>query len=135
MTSTASPSKELDARVKLLMTSNPIPFEPRYSRKVPHSPGLYAIFRKDTGECLHAGQAKDLWNRLFVQHYKGGGKGAGSDLIQKVQTHGCARDRASSQDWIRVHCLIQWLEEPDREIRHWAEHRLLSRLRPIWSGP
>jgi hypothetical protein len=124
-------SKQLDEVIESLLLRNPLDFE-QTKKDAPTSPGLYAIFCIGTEKCLHAGKSKNLRHRLLVQHYSGGGIGAGSDIVQKIQSNGLAEDRASAQKWIQSNCLFRWIEEPDHETRHWAEHRLLSYLRPVW---
>jgi len=106
--------------------------------RLPVERGLYLISRRDgpPGEYLHAGQtsnAKDgLRSRVWSQHFTQGGDRARSDLIQKVIDRGYANNRTDSQDWIRAHCVVQWLVEEDSDARCWLEHYVLAVLRPIW---
>jgi hypothetical protein len=126
----------LDEIVQRLMSQEAVAFDPSNRDVVPTSHGLYAI-HTTKGVCLHAGwtRSKTLQHRLFTQHYAGGGKGAGSDLVQKIQSKNVTDSKTSAQKWIRANCVFRWLEVPERVTRHWAEHRLLSFLRPIWCVP
>jgi hypothetical protein len=130
------PVAQLDEIVQLLMSREAVAFDPSKRNDVPTCHGLYAIHTAK-GVCLHAGKTRsaNLRHRLFTQHYAGGGKGAGSDLVQKVQSKNVTDSKPSAQKWIRTNCVFRWLEVPDSVTRHWAEHRLLSYLRPIWCVP
>jgi hypothetical protein len=88
---------ELDIIIGRLLASPTIRLE--RAALVPASPGLYAIYTT-TGECLYAGQSANLRNRLLRDHFAGGGKSAGSDLIQQVQDRGRAVDRASARGFM-----------------------------------
>jgi hypothetical protein len=127
---------QLDEIVRLLRSKDALAFDPSKRNDVPIAHGLYAIYTIK-GVCLHAGRTatKNLQHRLFTQHYAGGGIGAGSDLVQKIQTQKVAADKTSAQTWIRTNCIIRWVEVSDPVMRHWAELRLLSCLRPIWCVP
>jgi hypothetical protein len=72
------------------------------------------------------------YKRVWAQHFTGGGNDAGSDLVQKVIDKGKADSKANAQAWIRANCFVQWLTEEDADLRCWAEHYMLSVLRPIW---
>lgn len=69
-------ARTLDDEIVRLMLEKLIPFEPQYEELVSASPGLYAIFNRTGERCFHAGQSSNLRDRLFTQHYRGGGKGA-----------------------------------------------------------
>ena len=121
-----------------LLAAPAFAFDDSLRLRLPIKPGLYVIARKDVpkGEYLHAGQSpkakEGLRSRVWSQHFTGGGDSAGSDLVQKVIDKGQADGRAASQAWIRANCLVQWLVEEDKDLRCWAEHYMLSVLRPIW---
>lgn len=106
--------------------------------RLPTGKGLYLIARKNgpRGEYLHAGQSpkakEGLHSRVWSQHFTQGGSRARSDLVQKVVDQGYARDKKAAQAWIRENCLVQWLVEEDQDLRCWAEHYMLSVVRPIW---
>lgn len=130
--------EQLDCIVRELTSQNSIKLHPRHRGQVPDAYGLYAIYTNQ-GVCLHAGrttsQNSNLQKRIFDQHYAGGGKGAGSDLVQKVQSNCFAPDRRQAQVWIAENCVVRFVVVADPVTRHWAEHRLLSHLRPIWCIP
>ena len=127
---------QLDEIVRRLISKETVAFDPSNREGVPIAHGLYAIYTTK-GVCLHAGrtQSANLQHRLFTQHYAGGGAAAGSDLVQKIQSRKVAANKASAQAWIRTNCVFKWVEVPNPVMRHWAEHRLLSFLRPIWCVP
>ncbi len=127
------------------------PFDDNLKSRLPVEHGLYVIARKDESgqyEYLHAGRTKTgamgLRRRIWDDHFWGGGKGAESDFVDKVikklyrqlgipqgsTTNRQYRD--SAQKWIRENCFVQWTAEQDSDLRCWAEHYILSILRPIW---
>ena len=121
-----------------LLAAPAVDFDGNLRSRLPVSPGLYLIARKNAplGEYLHAGQTprarKGLRSRVWEQHFTGGGKGASSDLVQKVIDKGEADSKANAQAWIRANCVVQWLAEPDEDLRCWTEHYVLSMVRPKW---
>ena len=80
---------ENEVFLRSLVSAPLFPFDDNLKLKLPKEPGLYAISRRDArvGEYLHVGKnaSAGLRTRIWDQHYKSGGKGANSDLIQKVQ--------------------------------------------------
>jgi hypothetical protein len=121
----AAPAFEFNAELKL---------------RLPVEQGLYLIRQKNgpAGLYLRAGKTKNaklgLRSRVWVQHYGGGGKGAGSDLLQKVIDKGKAVGREDAKAWIRANCVVQWIVEPDEALRGWTEHYILSIVRPAWGS-
>jgi hypothetical protein len=126
----------LDEIVGRLIAQTPMAFTLSNEKNVPTLHGIYAIYTKSRA-CLHAGRTRttSLRNRLFAQHFRGGGKGAGSDLVQKIQSRGYANDKLNAQAWIEQNCLVRFIVVADPLARHWAELRLLSHLRPLWCVP
>jgi hypothetical protein len=142
---------ECDGILKELLAAPAFPFDDELPSRLPTQHGLYTIKGK-TGsgphEFLHAGRSKTvpdgLRDRIWSQHFCGGGKGAGSDLVDKVvkkqfQQLGIPQDsitnrktRPVAQSWMRENCQVQWLVLEDAESRCWAEHYVLAVLRPIW---
>lgn len=82
--------------------------------------------------------------RIWDDHFWGGGKGAESDFVDKVIKRqymqlgipqGSTTNRQYkdiAQKWIRENYFVQWTVEQDSDLRCWAEHYILSILRPIW---
>ena len=123
------PLGELDRLVDELMAESAIRFTgPDGADGVPAVSGVYAV-KTDAGNWVHVGMSQNLCERM-KQHWRGGGKGAGGDLIQKVQDGDCANDRPSAQDWMARHCELRWIPVPDSETRWALEHRLKSVLQP-----
>jgi hypothetical protein len=127
---------ECENILQRLLSAPPSAFDESLESKLPTRQGIYAISRKNAppGQYLHVGRTKTagLHGRILRQHLRGGGKGAESDLLQKVQDQRFATDRDGAGRWIREKCLVQWVVEEDAGLRTWAEHYVLSVLRPIW---
>lgn len=141
---------ECAARLDRLLLSPVFPFDDSLKSRLPEEHGLYVITRKNESgqvEYLHAGRSHKapagLRDRVWNQHFWGGGKGAGSDLVQKVIDNlhaelgilngpASRETRGKAQEWIRNNCLVQWVVEENPDLRCWAEHYMLSILRPIW---
>jgi hypothetical protein len=121
--------------LKKLLERPALPFDKRFELHVPDEPGIYGIRRKG-GKFLHAGVSHKagLRKRLFSQHLNGGGKGAASDFVQKVQDRGMASNRRDAKLWIRQNCVIYCLPESDKSARTWAEHHMLAELQPLWGS-
>jgi hypothetical protein len=115
-------------------------FDETLRSSIPISPGLYAISKVNAlpGDYLHAGRTghgkRGLRGRVWDQHFGGGGRGAESDLVQKVQDFGFAQGRERAKAWIQLNCMVQWVVVEDEDTRKWAEHFLLSVLQPLWGS-
>lgn len=122
------------------------PFDDNIKSHLPTKHGLYVIMQKNGSgpvKYLHVGRShmasEGLRSRVWDQHFWGGGKGAGSDLVDKVAKRqlglpeGANREnRPKAQAWLSENCLVQWIIVEDDDLRCWAEHYALSILRPIW---
>lgn len=123
------------AILERLLAAQQFAFDDSLKSQLPLKQGLYAIGQKngDHVESLHAGQSrkadKGLRSRVWEQHFT---QGAGSDLVQKVRDNQKAVTRENAKEWIRKNCFVQWVVEEDGDLRCWAEHYILSVLRPIW---
>jgi hypothetical protein len=123
-----------------LLAAPAFEFDCSLELRLPAEQGLYLIAQRQGPRSLylHAGKTRNaklgLRSRVWIQHYNGGGKGAGSDLLQKVIDNGQATGRTDAKAWIRANCLVQWAVEEDEVLRGWTEHYLLSVLRPIWGS-
>ena len=102
---------------------------------LPDRPGIYVITTTD-GEILRAGRTdkQTLRGRIYRNHLMGNQKG---NLRSQLVGAGICPDIDQAKDWIRQHCLVQWLEKTHLDglgvdIR-WAEHFLLAVLRPTFS--
>jgi hypothetical protein len=122
--------------------------------QIPPTLGVYAIYLiKDVslssgeiaGRCLHAGASgiprgnrparPDGLRGRLTEHFGGGGQGAGSDLVEKVQKRGFATNRTDAQMWISNNCSVRWLSGSyDDAFVRWAEHRLFSVVQPLWGA-
>jgi hypothetical protein len=125
------------AILQRLLAAPAYSFDDRLRSQLPAQHGLYVIAQKNSPQCqyLHAGESPraGLRERIWTQHYCGGdAKRGSSDLIQKVMdNHRLGRPDAKL--WVRENCIVQWLVlEDDDVLRCWAEHYMLSLLRPIW---
>jgi hypothetical protein len=121
-----------------LLSAPAFPFDINLKSRLPVQHGVYVISRRN-GTCLeylHAGRSNNasggLRSRIWAQHVTGGGDRARSDLVQKVIDRGLAVDRLSAQAWIKTNCFVQWAVEENDDLRCWAEHYILSVLRPSW---
>jgi hypothetical protein len=85
--------REITERLK---SQKPVRLDPKNRKEIPASPGVYGGFYSPTGECLHVGKSDtSLQRRICDDHFSGGGKGAGSDCVQKLQDHGYASNRSA----------------------------------------
>lgn len=130
--------KQCGAVLENLLAAPALALEKALEKKLPNAQGLYAIARNGApdGEYLHAGKTRSagLRARIWTQHCNGGGKGAGSDLLQKVIDRGHATNRQQARIWIEQNCTVQWIILEDNTLRGWAEHYVVSVLQPIWGA-
>ncbi|WP_338835352.1 hypothetical protein [Neomoorella thermoacetica] len=97
----------------------------------PEQSGIYAFFLKNAnpGEFLRAGRADNLRQRIYQNHLMGNqSDNLRSQLVKDGQ---CADHEAKK--WIRENCMVQYLVVKNKEERKWAEHSILSVLRPKYS--
>jgi hypothetical protein len=109
---------------------------------LPLKHGIYSIADRAgerEGEYLHAGQSrtasKGLYSRVWDQHYcSGDANRPSSDFVQKVmKRQQLARPEAKL--WISNNCIVRWVVldgDAESNLRCWAEHYMLSILRPKW---
>jgi hypothetical protein len=99
--------------------------------KLPEEPGLYAISKKGAppGEFLRAGRTDDggLRQRVYQNHLMGSQKG---NLRQQLIGSGVCQDLNEAKSWILANCDVQFMVVTDDATRQWAEHFMLSVLRP-----
>jgi len=149
------PVDELDKALAALLAARTVPFADLRLNwgQIPSTPGLYAIYLGTdlapsqglvADRCLHAGASgipkngrKPRRNALQArvkEHYSAGGKGAGSDLVEKVKVN-LEMDKKSAQLWISKNCYARWLSGSyEVEFIRWTEHRLLSVMQPLWGA-
>ena len=66
----------------------------------------------------------DLIDKVVKKEHKDLGIQAGSTTNRQT--------RRIAQTWIGNNCIVQWLIVDDPQLRCWAEHYMLSILRPVW---
>jgi hypothetical protein len=126
---------ESDVLLKQLLDAPCYKFDDDLEKKIPIKHGIYAISKcgSEAGEYLHAGISKKgangLKGRVWEQHYKVGG--SSGDLVEKVKNKE-SKSAAAAREWIKLNCQVQYITVEDAIIRGWAEHYVLSVLRPIW---
>jgi len=133
-------SRKVEHEVLLgkLIAAKPARFDDALPTTLPKSHGLYAIslIGAADGEYLHVGKTRDgrsgLLGRTWEQHYKTGG--SAGDLVEKVKARGHGADKGQAQEYIRRNCQVQWVVVEDSVARIWAEHYVLSVLRPLWGS-
>jgi hypothetical protein len=127
--------KESEMRLLLsnLLTSPAYSFDDNIRSVLPDEQGLYIIYdwAVSSPVVIRAGRTKSasggLKQRVYSNHLMGDQKG---NLRQQlVADHVCA-DCEAAKNWIRSRCKVRFIPVPDDGIRCWAEHYMLSILRP-----
>ena len=119
-----------------LLSSSPIPFDETIRSRLPAQHGIYAITVKGAshGDTLRAGRTKTasegLRQRIYQNHLMG--RQNGNLRAQLVRDSICA-NMEEAKHWIRKNCVVQFVVVQDAEARRWAEHFVLSVLRPRYS--
>lgn len=132
-----------------LLAAPKFPFDDKLVASVPERHGLYVITTYDGSgqhKYLYAGTTGCRRNKRpaglrarIDDHFSSSGSSSSDlpDLVAKRQlgiSEGASKTRNGKQAvaWIRGNCQIQWLVVEDSGERCWAEHYVLSILRPIW---
>ena len=121
--------------VEALLAEPTLAFDERIRSRLPEEPGLYAISltNSSSGEFLRAGRAKGrggLRQRLYQNHLMGD---QGGNLRTQLVRYSVCADLNEAKQWIREHCVVQVLEVRSENTMVWAEHFMLSVLRPKYS--
>lgn len=104
--------------------------------KLPEDPGIYAIYVNgaNPGEVLRAGRTKSaaggLRQRIYQNHLIGTQSG---NLRAQLVRDGQCMGLEEAKGWVRENCTVQFLVIVDEQLRRWAEHFMLSILRPKYS--
>ena len=121
--------------VEALLAGPAWAFDGRIRSRLPEEPGIYVISLKGSseGEFLRAGRTKGrggLRQRIYQNHLMG--DQSGNLQAQLVRDSVCT-DLDEAKQWIREHCLVQVLPVRREDKIAWAEHFMLSVLRPKYS--
>lgn len=140
MTTSAAPMdwaserlSELDATVRRLLNSTPLPFDDRLRGLLPEQHGIYVIYTKDAkpGDVLRAGKTKTaaggLRQRVYQNHLMGNQPG---NLRAQLVQEGVCKGMEDTKPWIRANCVVQYAVIEDADARKWAEYIMLAVLRP-----
>ncbi len=123
--------EELEIVLEDLLSSPKYSFDESIHGLLPNLPGLYIISIKDggEGEYLRAGRTDEggLQQRIYRNHLMGNQKG---NLRQQLIDAGKCPDLQRAKTWIKDNCQVQWIIVHDSALRKWAEHYILSILRP-----
>lgn len=120
---------------KLLLAPQ-LAFDDALRSKLPEAPDTYAIYVKaeNPGEVLRAGRTKSaaggLRQRIYQNHLMGTQSG---NLRAQLVPDGQCMGLEEPKGWIRENCTVQFLVIVDEQPRRWAEHCMLSILRPKYS--
>ena len=82
------------------------------------------------GDFLRAGRSGDLRRRIYQNHLMGKQQG---NLRSQLVGHSVCSDLEEAKQWIREYCVVQLLAVKSETALIWAEHFMLSVLRPRYS--
>ena len=119
-------------KVARLLSALPLPFDANLHARLSQERGVYAIreIAAAPGVFLRAGRADSsggLRQRVYQNHSMGDQRG---NLRAQLVRAGRASDLQEAELWIQGQCAVQFLEIPDDEARHSAEHVILGLLQP-----
>lgn len=119
--------------LRQLISAPRVPFDGSLHSKLPGRHGVYVISVKGSqvGDVLRGGRtdeaADGLRQRIYRNHLMGHQSG---NLRSQLVQNGVCADLQQAKAWIRNNCEVQWLVVEDDLLRRWAEHFMLSVLRP-----
>jgi hypothetical protein len=121
-----------EGRLKLqqLLSAPKLGFDDTLRSKLPTKHGLYIIYGPDSsflrsGRTNKAGDG--LQQRIYKNHFMGDQPG---NLRQQLVGDGTCSSLEQTKPWIRANCVCQFVVEEDYRKRVWAEHFILSIIRP-----
>jgi hypothetical protein len=124
---------ELTAVLCGLLNAPLLRFDDRLRSKLPDKHGIYVIYRIDTPEpiIIRAGRTKTavegLRQRIYRSHFMGNRHG---NIRAQLVRGGVCPDVIATKSWIQTNAAVRFLVIEDDEQRKWAEHFMLSVLRP-----
>jgi hypothetical protein len=110
-------------------------FDERIRSVLPDEQGLYIVYdcSSDAFAAIRAGKTRTaaggLRQRVYMNHLMGDQKG---NLRQQLVSNGVCPDLVSAKAWIQNRCKVRFLTVADAVTRNWAEHHMLSVIRPIY---
>jgi len=116
-----------------LLRSPKFGFDSNLWGSLPEEHGIYRIFEIGSAptRTLHAGRTKSaqggLRQRVYQNHYMG--DQSGNIRAQLVKSGRCT-DKEAAKKFLRRNCKIQFFVIENEAERKWAEHFMLSILRP-----
>ena len=121
--------------VERLLAGPSLQFDETLRSQLPEEPGIYAISMKGAspGDFLRAGRARGrggLRQRIYQNHLMGSQAG---NLRSQLVRHSVCSDLEEAKRWMREHCVVQLLPVKSESAIIWAEHFMLSVLRPRYS--
>ena len=85
---------------------------------LPAKPGVYAIFRKDTGETLYVGRTKNIRQRLYNNHLHGPFTNARlKKYLVEDPNEPAIPDIATAKQYLLENCYFQYTVEADTMAR------------------
>ena len=126
---------DLRTTVARLLDSTQMRFDSSLRGLLPDRHGIYRIFlASDPAATLRAGRTKSaaggLRQRVYQNHFMGDQQG---NLRQQLVSAQMCRDMQHTKQFIRSYCLVQIVEIEKEDERKWAEHFMLSVLRPTFT--
>ena len=108
-------------------------FDDKLHSSIPEKPGIYRIFLKSSGETIRAGstvKSDSLLQRIYQNHLMGNQQG---NIRAQLIKSGLCDDLSDAKTYLKENCMVQWLVIENPNDRKWAEHFMLSVLRPRFS--
>ncbi len=128
--------EEGTATVRELLSAPRLPFDESLRSRLPERHGIYSIYSRNAapGEILRAGRTKTaaggLRQRIYSNHLMGNQPG---NLRAQLVRDGACKNLEEAKLWLQGHCTVQFVVIEDAKARCWAEHFMLSILRPKYS--
>ena len=121
-----------EGRLKLqqLLSAPKMGFDDTLRSKLPTQHGLYIISGRDSS-ILRSGRTNTagdgLRQRIYQNHFMGDQRG---NLRYQLVRDSICSSLEETKPWIRANCVCQIVIEENYQKRAWAEHFILSIIRP-----
>jgi hypothetical protein len=125
--------EELTNILNALLNAPLLRFDDRLHSTLPDRHGIYVLYRIDTPEMiiLRAGRTKTaeggLRQRIYRNHFMGNRQG---NIRAQLVRGGVCPAMEATKPWLQRNAAVRVFVIEDDDLRKWAEHFMLSMLRP-----
>jgi hypothetical protein len=121
----------LKEKLQRIMETEPIGLGEKLEDLIPAVPGVYRLFRRDSGrdESIYFGKSLNLRRRLLKDHVFGNQRR--SSVRDELIERGSCRSEEEVTEFLTGECAVQFVEMDDAQEREQLVHFAVAVLEPI----